>query len=263
MKSQPFTAAIHPSAGCGHHCSGCGCALCAGGRSLKGKPVSERELSTAAQPSASNRGVVYMAPGVVEVKPIDFPKLELDSTSSPVASERQKRKCEHGAILKVCSHGRQEWGVQWHRMTPSPSRHRKVVTTNICGSDQHMVRGRTSLPGGYMVLGHEITGEIVEVGRDVEFMKEGDLCSVPFNIACGRCPACKRGDTGVCLFVNPARAGAAFGYVDMGGWVGGQAEYVMVRAPIRSLARSGGHSVTQAAGAWAWRRRGRRRGRRR
>ncbi|EOD15841.1 hypothetical protein EMIHUDRAFT_245510 [Emiliania huxleyi CCMP1516] len=169
----------------------------------KGKPVSERELSTAAQPSASNRGVVYMAPGVVEVKPIDFPKLELDSTSSPVASERQKRKCEHGAILKV-------------------------VTTNICGSDQHMVRGRTSLPGGYMVLGHEITGEIVEVGRDVEFMKEGDLCSVPFNIACGRCPACKRGDTGVCLFVNPARAGAAFGYVDMGGWVGGQAEYVMV-----------------------------------
>ena len=139
------------------------------------------------------------------------------------------------------------------------------MTTNICGSDQHMVRGRTSLPGGYMVLGHEITGEIVEVGRDVEFMKEGDLCSVPFNIACGRCPACKRGDTGVCLFVNPARAGAAFGYVDMGGWVGGQAEYVMVRAPIRSLARSGGHSVTQAAGAWAWRRRrrGRRRGRRR
>ena len=120
MKSQPFTAAIHPSAGRGHHCSGCGCALCAGGRSLKGKPVSERELSTAAQPSASNRGVVYMAPGVVEVKPIDFPKLELDSTSSPVPSERQKRKCEHGAILKVCSHGRQEWGVQWHRMTPSP-----------------------------------------------------------------------------------------------------------------------------------------------
>ncbi|KOO29082.1 glutathione-independent formaldehyde dehydrogenase [Chrysochromulina tobinii] len=123
---------------------------------------------------ATNRGVVYMAPGDVQVKPIAFPKLELDSTSSPVVTERQKRKCEHGAILKV-------------------------VTTNICGSDQHMVRGRTSLPGGYMVLGHEITGEVIEVGKDVEFVQRGDVCSVPFNIACGRCPACKRGDTGVCL----------------------------------------------------------------
>jgi glutathione-independent formaldehyde dehydrogenase len=56
----------------------------------------------------------------------------------------------------------------------------------------------------------------------------GDICSVPFNIACGRCAACKRGDTGVCLNVNPARPGAAYGYVDMGGWIGGQSEYVMV-----------------------------------
>jgi glutathione-independent formaldehyde dehydrogenase len=62
----------------------------------------------------------------------------------------------------------------------------------------------------------------------VEFIKEGDLCSVPFNIACGRCRNCKEGKTGICLNVNPARPGAAYGYVDMGGWVGGQAEYVMV-----------------------------------
>ena len=79
-----------------------------------------------------------------------------------------------------------------------------------------------------MVLGHEITGEVVEVGNDVEFIKKGDLCSVPFNIACGRCAMCKAGHTGVCLSVNPARPGAAYGYVDMGGWIGGQAEYVMV-----------------------------------
>ena len=46
-----------------------------------------------------------------------------------------------------------------------------------------MVRGRTSLTGGYMVLGHEITGEVIETGSDVEFIKNGDLCSVPFNIA--------------------------------------------------------------------------------
>jgi glutathione-independent formaldehyde dehydrogenase len=78
------------------------------------------------------------------------------------------------------------------------------------------------------VLGHEITGEVIEAGRDVEFIKVGDLCSVPFNIACGRCRNCKEGKTGICLNVNPSRPGAAYGYVDMGGWVGGQAEYVMV-----------------------------------
>ena len=68
----------------------------------------------------------------------------------------------------------------------------------------------------------------MEAGRDVENIKVGDLVSVPFNIACGRCRNCKERKTGICLNVNPARPGAAYGYVDMGGWVGGQAEYVMV-----------------------------------
>jgi len=140
---------------------------------------------------ASNRGVAYMGTGVVELHSIDFPKLALGD-----------RKCEHGVILKI-------------------------VSTNICGSDQHMVRGRTTAPKG-LILGHEITGEVIEAGRDVEFIKVGDLVSVPFNIACGRCRNCKERATGVCLNVNPARPGAAYGYVDMGGWVGGQAEYVMV-----------------------------------
>ena len=140
-----------------------------------------------------NRCVVYVEPGEVTVETIDYPKLELPE---------QNRKCDHGVILKI-------------------------VATNICGSDQHMVRGRTTAPKG-QTLGHEITGEVIELGRDVEFIKMGDLVSVPFNIACGRCRMCKAGNTGVCLNVNPARPGAAYGYVDMGGWVGGQAEYVMV-----------------------------------
>lgn len=140
---------------------------------------------------ASNRGVAYIRPGVVEIQSIDYPVLALGN-----------RKCEHGVILKI-------------------------VSTNICGSDQHMVRGRTTAPEG-LILGHEITGEVVEAGRDVEFIKKGDIVSVPFNIACGRCRMCKEGKTGVCLNVNPSRPGAAYGYVDMGGWVGGQAEYVMV-----------------------------------
>jgi glutathione-independent formaldehyde dehydrogenase len=79
-----------------------------------------------------------------------------------------------------------------------------------------------------MVLGHEITGEVIELGSDVEYIRKGDLVTVPFNVACGRCRTCRDQETGVCLNVNPGRAGGAFGYVDMGGWVGGQAEYVMV-----------------------------------
>ena len=103
----------------------------------------------------------------------------------------------------------------------------KVIATNICGSDQHMVRGRTDAPEG-LQLGHEITGEVMEVGPDVEFMKAGDLVSVPFNISCGRCRNCKERHTDVCLTVNPDQPGSAYGYVAMGGWRGGQAKYVTV-----------------------------------
>ena len=85
-------------------------------------------------PSNSNRGVVYLKPGRVEVQNIDFP------TFRNLAG----KTIDHGVILKV-------------------------VTTNICGSDQHMVRGRTTAPAG-MVLGHEITGEVIEKGRDVEYL---------------------------------------------------------------------------------------------
>src|SRR5262245_52471778 len=84
----------------------------------------------------SNRGVVYMGSGKVEVRSIDFPKFV-----TPTG-----RQIDHGAIIRP-------------------------FATNICGSDQHMVRGRTTAPVG-MVLGHEITGEVIEVGHDVEFIKK-------------------------------------------------------------------------------------------
>ena len=141
---------------------------------------------------AQNSGVVFLGPNKVEVQSIDFPKMQ-----NPAG-----KKISHGVILKV-------------------------VATNICGSDQHMVRGRTTAPSG-LVLGHEITGEIIEIGSDVEYLQVGDLVTVPFNVACGRCRTCREQQTGVCLNVNHGRAGGAYGYVDMGGWVGGQAEYVLV-----------------------------------
>src|SRR5213595_157507 len=148
---------------------------------------------------ASNRGVAYVGPGKVEVKAIEFPKLKMPASETDPFGGKD---APHGVILKI-------------------------VSTNICGSDQHMVRGRTTAPQG-LILGHEITGEVLEVGPGVEFIKTGDLVSVPFNVACGRCRNCKERHTDVCLNVNPSRAGGAYGYVDLGGWVGGQAEYVMV-----------------------------------
>jgi len=150
---------------------------------------------------SGNRAVAYKEPGKVEVIDIDYPTFELKDGPG-VNPANVGRKVPHGAIIRT-------------------------VATNICGSDQHMVRGRTTAPAN-LVLGHEITGEVVEVGPGVEFVKVGDLVSVPFNIACGRCRNCKERKTGICLNVNPDRPGSAYGYVDMGGWVGGQAEYVLV-----------------------------------
>src|SRR5580698_10254728 len=135
---------------------------------------------------AENSGVIFLGQNKVEVQSIDFPKLQ-----NPAG-----KKINHGVILKV-------------------------VSTNICGSDQHMVRGRTTATIG-MILGHEITGEVIEAGSDVEYIKVGDLCSVPFNVACGRCRNCKEQYTDVCLNVNDKRPGGAYGYVDLGGWIGGQ-----------------------------------------
>src|ERR1700690_3932203 len=105
--------------------------------------------------SNSNRGVVYLKPGSVEVQSIDFPTFR-----NPAG-----KTIDHGVILKV-------------------------ETKNTSGSAQHMAGARTTAPAG-MVLGHEITGEVIEKGRDVETLAIGDLVSVPFNVACGRCRTCK------------------------------------------------------------------------
>ncbi|MFC4120926.1 formaldehyde dehydrogenase, glutathione-independent [Nonomuraea zeae] len=149
----------------------------------------------------ANKAVVYEGPGKVEVHETSYPEFEL-MDGPGVNPANVGRKLPHAAILKT-------------------------VATNICGSDQHMVRGRTTAPPG-LVLGHEITGEVVETGPDVEFIKTGDLVSVPFNISCGRCRNCKERNTHICENVNPDRPGSAYGYVDMGGWVGGQADYALV-----------------------------------
>ena len=115
----------------------------------------------------------------------------------------------------------------------------RVTSTAICGSDLHLYDGYipSVLPGD--ILGHEFMGEVVEVGSDVNNLAAGDRVVVPFPIACGACRACERDLWSLCENSNP-NAGQAekvmghspsgiFGYSHMlGGYQGGQAEYVRV-----------------------------------
>ncbi|MFB9830804.1 alcohol dehydrogenase catalytic domain-containing protein [Actinoallomurus acaciae] len=123
----------------------------------------------------------------------------------------------------------------------------KIISTNICGSDLHIYRGSFAVPSG-MTMGHEMTGEVVEVGSDVEFLHMGDIVSVPFNVGCGRCYNCKHMRTDVCQYVNGDQIFPIAGttqHVDCGaygfnlgppvrsvntaaGWAGGQGDYLMV-----------------------------------
>ena len=138
-----------------------------------------------------NRVVTFEAPFKLKVETIPYPKL----------ADPSGKRIEHSVILKI-------------------------VATNICGSDQHIYHGRFAAPSG-MVMGHEMTGEVIEVGRDVEFIKKGDLCSVPFNVSCGRCRNCKERHTDVCMNVNDKVDCGAYGF-NLGNWQGGQADYLMV-----------------------------------
>ncbi len=141
--------------------------------------------------ASKNRAVVFENTRDMRVESLDFPKLQMPNGT----------KAPHGVILKI-------------------------VATNICGSDLHIYRGSFPVPQG-MVMGHEMTGEVVEVGSDVENLSEGDLVSVPFNVACGRCRNCRAGRTDVCETVNPDVACGAYGF-NLGHWPGGQAEYLFV-----------------------------------
>lgn len=103
----------------------------------------------------------------------------------------------------------------------------RVTSTAICGSDLHMYEGRTAAEPG-IVFGHENLGVVQEVGPAVTSIRQGDRVVMPFNVACGFCKNCLAGYTGFCLTVNPGFAGGAYGYVAMGPYPGGQAEYLRV-----------------------------------
>lgn len=104
----------------------------------------------------------------------------------------------------------------------------KITSTAICGSDLHMYEGRTDAQPG-ITFGHENMGIVEEIGSGVTTVKVGDRVVMPFNVACGFCDNCRAGNSAFCLTVNePGTAGGAYGYVGMGPYGGGQAEYLRV-----------------------------------
>jgi threonine dehydrogenase-like Zn-dependent dehydrogenase len=115
----------------------------------------------------------------------------------------------------------------------------KVTTTAICGSDLHLFDGFIPTMKAGDILGHEFMGEIVEVGKRNHTLRVGDRVVVPFTIACGHCFFCERHLWSACDNSNPnahmvealyGYAGSGlFGYSHMmGGYAGGQAEYVRI-----------------------------------
>ncbi|MFW6324129.1 MAG: zinc-dependent alcohol dehydrogenase [Desulfovibrionales bacterium] len=115
----------------------------------------------------------------------------------------------------------------------------RVSLSAICGSDLHLYDGYIPSMKKGDILGHEFMGEVVEVGNAVENLKPGDRVVVAFPIACGKCFFCKRELWSLCDNSNPNAwmaekmygfSGAGiFGYSHLlGGYAGGQAEYVRV-----------------------------------
>ncbi|MEZ4728226.1 MAG: zinc-dependent alcohol dehydrogenase [Caldilineaceae bacterium] len=115
----------------------------------------------------------------------------------------------------------------------------KITLTAICGSDLHLYDGYIPTMEKGDILGHEFMGEVVEVGPEVKNLKVGDRVVVPFPIACGSCYFCQHEEYALCDNSNPKpwiteklygyTTAGIFGYSHMmGGYAGGQAEYVRV-----------------------------------
>ncbi|WP_342642921.1 zinc-dependent alcohol dehydrogenase [Rhodoligotrophos ferricapiens] len=116
----------------------------------------------------------------------------------------------------------------------------RVTSCAICGSDLHLFHNiiPAMMPGD--IMGHEMMGEVVEVGSGLNgSLKKGDRIVVPFTIICGECDQCKRGNYSVCERTNRNRhlaekvfghaTAGLFGYTHLtGGYPGGQAEYLRV-----------------------------------
>ena len=107
----------------------------------------------------------------------------------------------------------------------------RVTRSAICGSDLHLLHGLVADTRVGCTFGHEFAGVVEEIGPSVRSLQRGDRVVVPFNISCGTCFYCARGQTALCENSNPNSdvASGVYGYSHTtGGFEGGQAEYVRV-----------------------------------
>jgi threonine dehydrogenase-like Zn-dependent dehydrogenase len=142
----------------------------------------------------------------------------------------------------ICWHGKNDVRVE---QVPDPKILNprdaivRITSTAICGSDLHLYDGVIPTMVSGDILGHEFMGEVMEVGSAVTRLKTGDRVVVPFPIACGHCFFCEKEQFSLCENSNPNAWMAEkmwghspcgiFGYSHMlGGYAGGQAEYVRV-----------------------------------
>lgn len=103
----------------------------------------------------------------------------------------------------------------------------RITSSGISDADLLIYEGRTPLAPG-TAIGHENLGQVAEVGGAVVRVKVGDWVCVPSNVACGCCRTCNQGLTSLCLTVSPGKAGATYGWPDVGGYQGGQAQFLRV-----------------------------------
>ena len=161
-----------------------------------------------------------------------------------LARTRRRRRASRrrSRMRAACWHGRQDIHIE-HVPDPQILNPRdaiiRITRTAICGSDLHLYNGFIPSMKKGDIVGHEFMGEVVETGTGVSNLRKGDRVVVPFPIACGHCEPCSRELYSLCENSNPnAWMGeqmwgytpcGIFGYSHlMGGYPGGQAEYVRV-----------------------------------
>lgn len=98
----------------------------------------------------------------------------------------------------------------------------RVEATGVCGSDLHLYTGRIPLEQGF-VLGHEYVGTVLQTGAAVTSVAPGDRVLGGFQVACGGCFFCRRGDYHKCDSSRTFGHGAT-----LGGLPGTQAEQALV-----------------------------------
>ncbi len=78
----------------------------------------------------------------------------------------------------------------------------RVRNVGVCGTDLKIRAGRMGLNVLPLIMGHEVVGEVAEVGSEVRGVAPGDRVTVNFYITCGRCQFCREGRDTLCQGVR-------------------------------------------------------------